>query len=145
MMSKDPLKQFATKEEVLKSSEDIVEWDEVFNPVLNFRQAEIDNISKPPFSAGSPYPHPHTLFITADKKNVEMKRLIGHGENLSFFCMCCLLICIAYLVVCITETKDRALSFSQVRGLNGVASRCLPHQWCFVVIPTASNSQPMHC
>ena len=78
-MSKNPLHQFATSEEVINSLDVSTEWDEVFDPIFNFRMAKVNNANKPPFSIGAPYSNPHTLFITADKRKVEMKRLIGHG------------------------------------------------------------------
>lgn len=81
MMSKDPLKQFAADEEVSKSVETTVQWDEVFDPIFNFRVSMVNEKIASPFIAGAPFPNPHTLFITADKDNVEMKRLIGHGKH----------------------------------------------------------------
>ena len=84
MMSRNPVQQFATNEEVAKSSDDSIVWDEVYDPIFNFRIAKINSRIITPFITGSPYPNPHTLFITADKKNVEMKRLIGHGLCFAF-------------------------------------------------------------
>ena len=79
MMSKSPLHQFATSEEVINSMDVSTEWDEVFDPIFNFQISKANNANKTPFITGAAYSNPHTLFITADKKNVEMKRLIGHG------------------------------------------------------------------
>jgi len=84
MMSKSPLNQFASDEEVASSVAFSTEWDEVYEPIFNFRIADVNNVNKAPFITDGPYSNPHTLFITADKKNVEMKRLIGHGILYSF-------------------------------------------------------------
>ena len=39
--------------------------------------------------------------------------------------------CIAYSILSVAETRDRALSFSKRSGLHDSVSHCLPHQWCF--------------
>ena len=79
MMSKSPLNQFASNEEVIKSLDVSTEWDEVYEPVFNFRVANMKWKTSTPFFVNAPFSNPHTLFIAADKKRVEMKRLIGHG------------------------------------------------------------------
>ena len=80
MMSKDPLKQFASNDEIAESVNKNLNWDEVYKPVFQFNEMDTAMKTIQSFHPGSPFPNPHTLFIAPDIKRYDMQQVLGQGK-----------------------------------------------------------------
>ena len=80
MMSKSPLEQFASNDEIAESVDKNLNWNEVYQPVFQFNEMDTTLKTIQSFHPGSPFPYPHTLFIAPDIKKYDMEQILGQGK-----------------------------------------------------------------
>ena len=81
LSSKNPLKQVADRNEVIKSKEIEVEKPDIISPLFHLNTSKKTNLKvETGFYNNSPFPNPHTFIMVCEDIKQNTSQLVGQGE-----------------------------------------------------------------